>query len=381
MGEQPVNDVPSPGAASTPAASQPAPTPTSTPQRRGPRLPLEFPVLISWQAEDGDQIRKNAKTISVCVNGALLALTETIAIGQSFVLTNAKTDEEIQCTVRSIQQKNGVSHVGIEFVTWSPEFWEVTFPREPGDPKPPAEPPDSAKAQRRSSKKISRQARAAEPASPSPGETTQAPEAAARQPKPRAYKKPAIALAAVVTLAAVAWVAIPRPTQPGHAVTSAVTTNTPRAVLPPEVAHAIASPAGFSLATAQDFVPEAVSWLQNRGQEASGQISGNYTGSGESNAFLLRGKDKSWRVLILADGQVRCDVRYQGIAIAARVPKEFIQSIQWVEPAPPESDGDGLLIVRSAEDSASGVVLFLRGTDVVGIRPADYRQVPLGHAS
>lgn len=202
-----MSDVPNPDAASTPAAAQPADTPTPTPRRRGPRLPLEFPVLVSYQAENGEQTRKNGKTISVCVNGALLALTETVAIGQLFVLTNAKTDEEIQCTIRSVQQKNEVSHVGVEFATWSPEFWEISFPREAGDPETPAEPPDSAKARRRSSQKISRKARAAEPTTP-PGKASARPAPAAQQPKPWPYKKPAIALAAVVAWAvAVVWIA------------------------------------------------------------------------------------------------------------------------------------------------------------------------------
>ena len=364
-----MSDVLNPDHASNPTATQPAGAPTA--QRRRPRLPLEFPVLISYRAENGEQTRKNGKTISVCVNGALLALTETIAIGQSLMLTNAKTDEEIECIVRSVRQKDEVSHVGIEFATWSPEFWEVTFPREPGDPEPPAEAPDSAKARRRASKKTARKARAAEPATPPREETAQAPDAVAQQPKQRSYKKPAIALAAVVALAMVVWVAIPRSSQPG----SGVRTSATRPVLPPEVLHAITSPAGFSLATAQDFAPQAASWLQSMHQHVSAQIAGDFASSGQSQAYVLTRNATSWRVVILADGRLRCDAQYQKVAIAARVPRELAQRITWAEAPSSEPDGDGLLVVGSADKPGSGVVLFLHGTEVVSGTPADYQQI------
>jgi diguanylate cyclase (GGDEF)-like protein len=135
---------------------------------------------------------------------------------------------------------------------------------------------------------------------------------------------------------------------------------------------------GFRLATKEDFDPEAVSWLQNGGQEASGGIRGDFSSSGGSQAYLWVGEDKSWQVVVVTGTRMRCDLSFQSIAIAAPVSKEFIKRIQWDGPAPPEPSGDGLLIVHSAKDPASGVVLFLQGNDIVRSRPADYRQVPLG---
>lgn len=122
---------------------------TAAARRRGLRLPLEFRVLVSYQAENGEQLRRSVKTASVSVNGALLALTEPLNVGQLILLTNVNTEEEVQCLVRSVRQKNDIHQVGVEFVTWRPEFWEITFPREPGDPKPPAGLADSAKAPRK----------------------------------------------------------------------------------------------------------------------------------------------------------------------------------------------------------------------------------------
>ena len=147
-----------------------------------------------------------------------------------------------------------------------------------------------------------------------------------------------------------------------------------------EMARIMPRGAGVRLATKEDFDPEAVSWLQNGGQEVSSQISGDFTGSGESRGYLWVGNNKSWHVVLLANNQARCDVSLPSVAIAAWVPKESINSIQWDGPAP-EPSGDGLLIVRSAKDPSSGVFLSLRGNEIVGSRPTDYRRVPLGERS
>jgi len=145
-----------------------------------------------------------------------------------------------------------------------------------------------------------------------------------------------------------------------------------------EMARIMPRGAGVRLATKEDFDPEAVSWLQNGGQEVSSQIPGDFTGSGESRGYLWVGNNKLWHVVLLANNQTRCDVSLPSVAIAAWVSKESINRIQWDGPAPAEPSGDGLLIVRSAKDPASSVLLSLRGTEVVGSHPADYRQVPLG---
>jgi hypothetical protein len=131
------------------------------------------------------------------------------------------------------------------------------------------------------------------------------------------------------------------------------------------------------LATVEDFDSDAVSWLRGFDQQASGKISGAYSGFSESTAYILVGRENERRVVILADGQRRYDAEYPVIALAARVPKGLIQEITWADPSPPEADGDGLLIVRAADAPASGVVLFLRRTRVVSGNPADYRQIPL----
>jgi len=132
------------------------------------------------------------------------------------------------------------------------------------------------------------------------------------------------------------------------------------------------------LATLEDFDPDAVSWLHDSGQQVSGKISGFYSGSKKSNAYILVGKDNERRVVILAGGQLQYNAEYPRVAIAACVPMELARKIKWADAVPPESDGDGLLLVRAADAPASGVVLFLRGSQVLSASPVDYREVRFG---
>jgi len=90
------------------------------------------------------------------------------------------------------------------------------------------------------------------------------------------------------------------------------------------------------------------------------------------------GEANERRVVILAGGQLPYNAEYPRIAIAACVPLELVRKINSVDAVPPESDGDGLLLVRAADTPASGVVLFLRVSQVVSGSPVDYREARIG---
>lgn len=63
-------------------------------------------------------------------------------------------------------------------------------------------------------------------------------------------------------------------------------------------------------------------------------------------AYILVGQGKDRRVVILADGGLRYNAEYPVVALAARVPKEFVRNINWADPSPPQFQGDSLLVVR-----------------------------------
>ena len=347
----------------------------ATGNRKGPRLPLEFAVVVRYQAPNGEMVRSNCKTISVSVNGALLALNGTVEVGQSLQLTNVKTSQEVQCTVRSVRhnEKENINHVGIEFSVWTPEFWEITFPHQEGDPLPTPQPGKVHPVKPLFGR--------VGPMPSVPGEETQA-DADLEGPLKHLpmvgklfdriwhNKKAVIALAAV--LAAVAVWAFLRPARQQQGTAAAVVPF----VLPPRVAQVVPNSAGFRLAMASDFAPEATELLTQLGQSVSGEIAGAFAGSGQSRAYLMVKNDKSWRVGIVVDGQLRCDARYQSVAIAARIPQEVVRRMSWSAPPQAQPDGDGLLIVRSVRQRGSAVVLFLHGNEVISGTPADYGQIP-----
>lgn len=91
------------------------------------------------------------------------------------------------------------------------------------------------------------------------------------------------------------------------------------------------------LVTAEDFDPDGVSWLRDSGQQVRGKIPGFYSGSKESNAYILVGEANERRVVLLAGGQLQYNAEYPRIAIAACVPTELVRKIKWADPSVPES--------------------------------------------
>lgn len=145
-------------------------------------------------------------------------------------------------------------------------------------------------------------------------------------------------------------------------------------VLPVDATH-IAGVDGWRAATVDDFDPDACAWLRDSGAPVGGRIVGDFSGRGSDDdvAYVLVRSDGVKRIVLLANGQERYDIRYPSIAIAARVSRSNLSRVDWVGAPPNEVDGDGLLIVRSAADPKSGLVLFLAHGRIVTAVPANYQ--------
>ena len=152
----------------------------------------------------------------------------------------------------------------------------------------------------------------------------------------------------------------------------------PAGVLPSD-ARVITNLDGWRAATTDDFNPNTAGWLRSQGVEASGRVRGDFSGTGSSDdvAYVLIGPKGEHRVVLLIQGNDRYDTQYPGIAAAARVPKDKVAHIDWLGSAPTDYEGDGLLLVRNADDVASGLILFVAGHRVVSGVPANYQQVAL----
>ena len=352
-------------------------------RRRSQRVRFEMPVGMYRYRENQGLIFEEGKTLHVNAHGALLALATPAVIGEMLRLINPRTRQEIECRVCpfDLRYLRGVNHVGVEFLEVSPTFWDV-------DPRPLDWDPAWEPSAERVRPQISRlpafptgparemlQSRSL--ASSVKAKKTPASQQASSAPQVRksrvasVFNWPMVTSGVFLVLVA-CWTGIPNhraavPLAPWVPVSQ---------VLAPEDAGLISDSDNFRLATTADFDPEAISWLHSSGPEASGEIPGAYSGAEKSDAYVLIGKNGMQRVLIMANGQVRCDAQYRTIALAVRVPRISIEKIDWSRP-PGESDGDGLLIVATADHLGSSVVLFLDGQQVVSGTPIDYHQVLL----
>ena len=350
--------------------------------RRSERVRVEMLVDVCVCSDDDDDqepVLTRGKTIDVSAHGAMLDVSMPLDIGQTLRLVNVRTKREIECHVLRFAKRypEGGGQIGVEFAGVSRHFWGISSPPADWDPDwvPPAQP--------------ERLIPQGPPSAPSPAvgasasvddlprtdklrrERVQAPAIERRvQVRPRVSKGMMVALIASAVLL-MAWMAM-------RSSNDRTGAKGQPAGVAPEDASRIPRIDRTRLATLEDFDPDAVSWLHDSGQQVSGKISGFYSGSKKSNAYILVGKDNERRVVILAGGQLQYNAEYPRVAIAACVPMELARKIKWADAVPPESDGDGLLLVRAADAPASGVVLFLRGSQVLSASPVDYREVRFG---
>jgi hypothetical protein len=106
----------------------------SSDRRRSHRVYISMPVLVRGK-HAGQAFEEETQTISVSAHGGLLRVAAKLARGQAVSIVNAKTAEELPCTVTSLGQKeNGKTEVGVEFTEASPLFWRIAFPPEDWDP-------------------------------------------------------------------------------------------------------------------------------------------------------------------------------------------------------------------------------------------------------
>jgi hypothetical protein len=183
-------------------------------------------------------------------------------------------------------------------------------------------------------------------------------------------------IAAVVAFAALLLTGSSPPAMPAAATVVRRETGS----LPPQVASRIRSLVGWRMAEANDFGPLAVEWLRERGQTASGRLLGDFSGTanGQDVAYVLTRDDGSFRLVVLVANSIVGDVNYGHIEVAGVVRKDQFASANWVDGRIRNPDGDGLLIVLSARDPTSGLVLFMQGGVLRSARPADYRNLNLG---
>ena len=100
-------------------------------QRRSQRLLLRVQIVAERRAGQADTKSEATETLAVNAHGALILLSPPVEDIEQILIKNPRTSEEQMCrVVHQGLTEGGRLHVGVEFLTPSPNFWRVSFPPE-----------------------------------------------------------------------------------------------------------------------------------------------------------------------------------------------------------------------------------------------------------
>lgn len=136
---------------------------------------------------------------------------------------------------------------------------------------------------------------------------------------------------------------------------------------------------GWRLAGSDDFSPLAAGFLQQHSLSPSGRLKADFLGRGNAadSVYLLMDDQGKRRVSIMAGGVAAYDAIFDKLDAIGVIPKADLAGIQSTSDKPLESDGDGLLLVQDASNSASGLVLVLHNKQIDSARPLDFTRINL----
>ena len=99
---------------------------TAEERRRAQRVLLKMPVVVHIPGKTNPL---HGFTHTVSANGAMIILPEGLANGTKFTLENPKAQKKVEVHVVRPPQLNAEgSLVPVEFMTASPNFWNIFFP-------------------------------------------------------------------------------------------------------------------------------------------------------------------------------------------------------------------------------------------------------------
>jgi hypothetical protein len=99
---------------------------TFTSPRRSTRMFRRMPVKASGKDHNGKKFHEACETVVVNSHGGLLLLKHEIKDGETLVLENPATQEELECRVVFLgEPSDRGQRVGVEFLTPSPHFWGI----------------------------------------------------------------------------------------------------------------------------------------------------------------------------------------------------------------------------------------------------------------
>ncbi|PYT77688.1 MAG: hypothetical protein DMG40_22710 [Acidobacteria bacterium] len=98
-------------------------------KRRSQRVELIVPVVLHSPSRQGPLFSERTETLVVNAHGALVALTEKVALKQRLFMQNTNSGEQKECRVVYVEkQLSGRTNVAVEFTQPAPSFWRLAYP-------------------------------------------------------------------------------------------------------------------------------------------------------------------------------------------------------------------------------------------------------------
>lgn len=135
----------------------------------------------------------------------------------------------------------------------------------------------------------------------------------------------------------------------------------------------------WALVTDKDLDATGLDWIRRQGQAPAARLTGDFAGSGTTAdvVYVMKRRGGMLRVVLLSGARNRYDSNFSPLALVARVPKSALADIPWTDKFSGTPDGDGLLIVRKADDPSTAIIVMLTGGKAVTAHPPDYRTLRL----
>jgi hypothetical protein len=180
-----------------------------------------------------------------------------------------------------------------------------------------------------------------------------------------------IGVGAVVALVMLVAGGTPQQSQPP------ASAQDPSGVLPID-ARLISDLRGWRVATPDDFDPSVLNWMKNNDIVPLGRMPGDFSGKDNPAdvAYLLVSPNGVRRLVVLSEGKLKYDAKFDSLLGVILLPKLDIDSIDWPGGKQPgQVDGDGLILVRRSSDPSADVVFFCRNGAPYFAKPLKYDNI------
>jgi len=97
-------------------------------RRRSQRVIIRVPVTL-LVAENGQTVKTSAHTVAVNIHGAMVLSPRPLDEDARLELVNERTGEKVLSRVtRSPRESSEGYLIPLEFITPTPNFWQISFP-------------------------------------------------------------------------------------------------------------------------------------------------------------------------------------------------------------------------------------------------------------